>query len=203
MPLHPVHVAPAKPTLVAPNARASPVSSIRRERRRLGRAELARFCMSRALTASAAKASLFASRRKRPGACLGAPAPSDNEMRLATQQEPEKSKVMARRSSDRSGLFPAEVPNGPIRTCPVTRDAVAVPLHPVHVAPAKPTLVAPNAREQASRIGKWQTDSQWEFSQASRSIYSSHASVPIAPNRTGSDALATKVLEELGCGPHT
>jgi hypothetical protein len=160
VPLHPVHVAPAKPTLVAPNARASPAISARRERRRSGRAELARFCMSRASIASAAKASLFAPRRKRLGTCLAVPAPSDNKMRLATQQEPEKSKVMARRSSDRSGLFPAEVPNGPIRTCPVTREAVAVPLHPVHVAPAKPTLVAPNAREQARSIGRCQTDSQ-------------------------------------------
>ena len=45
-------------------------------------------------------------------------------------------------------LFSAEVPNGPFRTCPVTTEAVAAPLHPVHVAPARPTLVAPNAKEQ-------------------------------------------------------
>jgi hypothetical protein len=43
-------------------------------------------------------------------------------------------------------LFSAKMPNGPFRTCPVTTEAVAAPLHPVHVAPAKPTVVAPNAR---------------------------------------------------------
>ena len=43
-------------------------------------------------------------------------------------------------------LFSAEVPNGPFRTCPVTTEAVAAPLHPLPVAPANPTVVAPNAR---------------------------------------------------------
>jgi hypothetical protein len=69
-------------------------------------------------------------------------------MRLATQQEPEKVKVMARRSSDRSGLFSAEVPNGPFRTCQVSTEADAVPLHSLHVAPDKPTVVALNASKQ-------------------------------------------------------
>jgi hypothetical protein len=81
-------------------------------------------------------------------------------MRLATQQEPEKVKVMARRSSDRSGLFSAEVPNGPFRTCQVPTEAVAVPLHSLHVAPDKPTVVAPNARKQAGLIPRCSPDSQ-------------------------------------------
>jgi hypothetical protein len=83
-------------------------------------------------------------------------------MRLATQQEPEKLKVMARRLSDGSSLFSAEVPNGPFRTCPVTTEAVAAPLHPLHVAPAMPTVVAPNARDQATLLGECRTDSQLE-----------------------------------------
>src|SRR3954453_10528724 len=106
--------------------------------------------MSRALVASADQAILFARGGKRLMASLSAPAPPDNKMRLATRQEPEKVKVMARRSSDRSGLFSAEVPNGPFRTSMVTTEAVAVPLHSPHDAPAKPTVVAPNARKQAS-----------------------------------------------------
>src|ERR1700722_16042048 len=63
-PLHPFHVAPEKPNVVAPIRRASPVRSVRQERRRLGRAELAHFCMSHALSASAAQAIVFARRRK-------------------------------------------------------------------------------------------------------------------------------------------
>jgi hypothetical protein len=116
--------------------------------------------MSRASSTSIAQASLFARRGKCFVASLPAPAPPDNKMRLATQQEPEKLKVMARRSSDRSGLFPAEVPNGPFRTCPVTTEAVAVPLHSPHVAPDKPTVVAPIAREQAVLVRRCVTDSQ-------------------------------------------
>jgi hypothetical protein len=160
VPLHSLHVAPDKPTVVAPNARTSPVRSARYERRRLGRAELARFCMSRALSASFDQASLFDRRGKRFVASLAAPSPPDNKLRLATQQEPEKVKVMARRSSDRSGLFSAEVPNGPFRTCQVTTEALAVPLHSLHVAPDKPTVVAPNAREQATLLDKCPSDSQ-------------------------------------------
>ncbi len=44
-PLAAPHVAPAKPTVVAPNAKVSPVRSARNERRRLGRAKLARFLL--------------------------------------------------------------------------------------------------------------------------------------------------------------
>jgi hypothetical protein len=36
----------------------------------------------------------------------------------------------------------------------VTTEAVAVPLHPLHVAPDTPTVVAPNAKEQAPYIAK-------------------------------------------------
>jgi len=160
VPLHSLHVAPDNPTVVAPNARTSPVSSALKECRRLGRAELARFCMSRALFASFDQASLFDRRGKRFVAGLSVASPPDKKIRLATQQEPEKVKVMARLSSDRSGLFSAEEPTGPFRTCQVPTEAVAVPLHSLHVAPDNPTVVAPNAREQAHILNRCLPDSQ-------------------------------------------
>jgi len=126
----------------------------------LGRAELARFCMSRALFASSVQATLFGRLGKRFVAGLSAPSPPDNKMRLATQQEPEKVKVMACHSSDGSGLFSAEVPNGPFRTCQVPTEAVALPLHSLHVAPDKPTVVAPNARKQTTILLWNASDSQ-------------------------------------------
>ena len=115
--------------------------------------------MPHASITSANQASLFARRGKRFVAGL-VPSPPDKKMRLATQQEPEKEKVMARRSSDESGLFSAEVPNGPFRTCPVTTEAVALPLHSHLVAPDKPTVVAQTARKRRNLIC-YLTDSQW------------------------------------------
>jgi hypothetical protein len=44
----------------------------------------------------------------------------------------------------------------------VTTEAVAAPLHPVHVAPARPTVVAPNAKEQAHCLTVNAPDSQLE-----------------------------------------
>jgi hypothetical protein len=46
-------------------------------------------------------------------------------------------------------LFSAEVPCGPIRTCPVTSEAVAVRLYRNPVAPVMPTAVIPNAKMPA------------------------------------------------------
>jgi hypothetical protein len=57
-------------------------------------------------------------------------------------------------------LFSAEVPFGPFRTCPLTTEAVAAPLHPHHVAPDKPTVVAPNAREHVVYLREEPSDSQ-------------------------------------------
>jgi hypothetical protein len=46
----------------------------------------------------------------------------------------------------RTGEWHSQVPCGPIRTCPVTSQAVAVPLHPNHAAPIIRTPAIPNAR---------------------------------------------------------
>jgi len=127
LPLHPLHAA-----AVAQNARASPVRSARLGRGRTARAEVARFCMSRASTASVHLASLFARLGKRLVAEPSGAAPPVKKMRLATQQVPEKVRVMARHSSDGSCLFSAEVPCGPFRAVVVTTEAAALPLHPLH-----------------------------------------------------------------------
>jgi hypothetical protein len=120
--------------------------------------------MSRASLCSTDHASVFERASKRFVASLTVPSPLDNEMRPATQQEPEKLKVMAYRSSDGSSCFSAEVPFGPFRTCPLTTEAVAAPLHPLHVAPDKPTVVAPNAREHIEYMREKRGDSQPRYS---------------------------------------
>ena len=51
-------------------------------------------------------------------------------------------------------------PNGPFRTCPVTTEAVALPLHSHLVAPDKPTVVAQTARKRRNLIC-YLTDLQW------------------------------------------
>ena len=68
---------------------------------------------------------------------------------------------MAYRSSGRLGLFSAEVPCGPIQTCLVTIEAVAVPLHPNNATPVIPTVVIPNTRARPIPIEDRCADSQW------------------------------------------
>src|ERR1700756_526545 len=60
-------------------------------------------------------------------------------------------------------VFSAEMPSGPFRTTVAPTEAVAAPLHPNPVAPAKPTAWCRTPDSNTTFIAMLLVDSQWQF----------------------------------------